>query len=77
MLVGRLCIYRVCKYRGSTVSPATEAVEDPVNEIEDGIMATYLRNEADEPEADTPLAIPPPVTPHEALAHIEGLYKRS
>jgi len=30
-------------------------------------MATYLPNEADEPEADIPLAIPPPVTPHEAL----------
>jgi len=52
---------------------ATETVEDPVNEIEDGILATYLPNEADEPEADIPLAISPPVTPHEALAHIEGL----
>jgi len=52
-------------------------IEDPVNEIEDGILATYLPNEADEPEADIPLAIPPPVTPHEALAHIEGLYKSS
>jgi len=48
-------------------------VEDPVNEIEDGILATYLPNEAGESEADIPLAIPPPVTPHEALAHMEGL----
>jgi len=30
-------------------------------------------SETDELEADIPLAIPPPVTPHEALAHIEGL----
>jgi len=28
---------------------------------------------AGEAEADIPLPIPPPVTPHEALAHIEGL----
>jgi len=57
--------------RTQFIHPANETVEGPVNEIEDGIMAAYLPNEADEPKADTPLAIPPPVTPHEALAHIE------
>jgi len=28
---------------------------------------------SNEPGADIALAIPPPITPHEALAHIEGL----
>jgi len=63
--------------RTQFIYPATETVEDPSNEIKDGVLAIYLPNEADEPEADIPLAIPPPVTPHEALAHIEGLYKSS
>ena len=60
--------------RTQFIYPATETVEeDPVSEIEDGILATYLPNEADEPEADIPLTIPPPVTLHEALAYMEGL----
>ena len=48
-------------------------MEDPVIDIEQGILAAYLPNEADEPDAEVSLSIPPPVTPHEALAYIEGL----
>jgi len=54
--------------RTQFIYPATETVEDPVSDIEDRILAAYLPNEADEPEAE-----PLPVTPLEALAHIEGL----
>jgi len=55
------------------IYPATDTVEDPVSEIEVGILAAHLPNEASELEADIPLVIPSPVTPHEVLAHIEGL----
>jgi len=57
--------------RSQFINPATKTVEDPVTDIENGILAAYLPNEADEPEAEC--TVPPPVTPYEALAHIEGL----
>jgi len=57
--------------RSQFIDPATETVEDTVSDIENGILAAYLPNEANEPEAEC--SVSPPVTPHEALAHIEGL----
>ena len=59
--------------RTQFIHPSIETVEDPVSDIENGILAAYLPNEADKPETDILLAIPPSVTPYEALAHIEGL----
>jgi len=47
--------------RTQFIYPATETVEDPVSDDEDRILAAYLPNEADEPEAESP--VPPPVTP--------------
>ncbi|KAF8458650.1 hypothetical protein BGX38DRAFT_1152452 [Terfezia claveryi] len=55
------------------IHPPTETIEDPVSDIENGILETYLPNEADEVELKIPFAIPPLVTPHEALVHIEAL----
>ena len=39
--------------------------------VENRVLAAYLPNEADEAEVECP--VPPPVTSHEALTHIEGL----
>ena len=52
---------------------ANETIEDPISDIENEILATYLRNEANEPEADISVAIPLLVMPLAAVAHIEGL----
>ncbi|RPB18880.1 hypothetical protein L211DRAFT_853692 [Terfezia boudieri ATCC MYA-4762] len=59
--------------RTQFIDPSTKIVEDPASDIENEILATYLPNKANEPEAATPLALPPPVTPQAALTHIEGL----
>ncbi|RPB20015.1 hypothetical protein L211DRAFT_852721 [Terfezia boudieri ATCC MYA-4762] len=55
------------------IDPPNKTMEDPVIDIESGILAAYLPNEADEPDAEVSLALPSPVTPHEGLAYIEGL----
>ena len=39
--------------------------------VEGGILATYLPNVVDETDTKVSLAIPPPVTLYEALAHIK------
>ncbi|RPB29932.1 hypothetical protein L211DRAFT_844829 [Terfezia boudieri ATCC MYA-4762] len=39
-------------FRTLFILPVTETVEDPVSDIENGILKTYLLNEADEPEAE-------------------------
>ncbi|KAF8419762.1 hypothetical protein EV426DRAFT_576851 [Tirmania nivea] len=54
------------------ISPPTEAVEDPITDIENALLATYLPAEAYEPAAEAPQP-PPLVTPHAALSYIEGL----
>ncbi|KAF8417397.1 hypothetical protein EV426DRAFT_706093 [Tirmania nivea] len=59
--------------RTQFIDPPTEIVEDPVSDIENEILATYLPNEANEPEAEALLVLPPPVTLQAALADIEGL----
>ncbi|RPB28994.1 hypothetical protein L211DRAFT_832875, partial [Terfezia boudieri ATCC MYA-4762] len=55
------------------INPSNEIVEDPINDIENAILATYLPNEVNEPENMTLVSATPPVTPSAALAHIEAL----
>ncbi|RPB21070.1 hypothetical protein L211DRAFT_851809 [Terfezia boudieri ATCC MYA-4762] len=39
------------------IDPPNETVEDPVSDIENGILAAYLPNEADEPDAEVSLTL--------------------
>ncbi|KAF8426745.1 hypothetical protein EV426DRAFT_702358 [Tirmania nivea] len=58
------------------ISSPTEVVEDPISDIENAILATYLPSEAHVPETEAPLP-PSLVTPHAALSYIEGLLRFS
>ncbi|KAF8422938.1 hypothetical protein EV426DRAFT_717867 [Tirmania nivea] len=54
------------------ISPPTEVVEDPITDIENALLATYLPTEAYEPETEAPEP-PPPVTRCAALSYMERL----
>ena len=55
------------------IDPPSEIVDNPISDIEDTILATYLPTPATESEPEPEAPPPPLVTPSAALAYIEGL----